>query len=155
MGLEQVIDLQNKIDIMKKYYFKGFSTMIASIYINSHVYIDNSTQEGKELILNELINIETLYTSILFQELDSNEDFAPLFVIRELLPKYAGLVRDFIENPADVVLKDIGQKTATLTAIGEVYRNNFNQRLDELRRIPGYENFNIFLVDYKGDEFVM
>ena len=88
-------------------------------------------------------------------ELDSNEDFAPLFVVRELLKLYTERTRKFLEEPEEDKFEPIKALQTAIGYVGEVYRDNLNRRLNELRQIPGYEDFRIHIVDYKGAHFVM
>jgi hypothetical protein len=156
MELEQrVEELKNRIDLMKRLYYKGFGNIVCGIFFNSDSYLTEPAEEYRNLILEELSMVEGHYATIPFSELDSNEDFAPLFVVRDLLPWYGKVVRKFLEEPTKEMIKEIGHRRTTICEVGEVYRENFNQRLDELRQIPGYENFRVILIDYKGHKFCM
>jgi len=156
MDLEhRVEELKSRIELMKKLYYKGFGNMVCGIYFNSDSYLTEPTEETRDLILEILSMVEGHYKTIPFKELDSNEDFAPLFVVRDLLPRYGKEVREFLEEPTNEAVKEISHDRTTIVSVGEVYRGNFIRRLDELRQLPGYENFGVVLVDYKGDKFGM
>lgn len=156
MDLEQrVKHLQDRIDLMKTCYMKGFGNIIVGIKINSYSYLKDRDEADKNLVLEELEMVEKHYATIPFDELDSNEDFAPLFVVRELLKLYSMRVRKLLEEPEEDKFGEIKSIQTAIGYTGEVYRGNFNRRLNELRIIPGYETFQLDIVDYKGAHFVM
>lgn len=148
-------ELIAEIEKMKKCYYKGFGNTICGIYFDAESYVKRPKRREKikPHMLEMLEEIENFYDSIPFDELDSNSDFAPLFVTRELLPEYSRKVRELVDKPTENLADYIGKRRTTIWEIGEIYRSNFNRKIKELREIPGYENYEIRIEDYKGDEF--
>ena len=143
--------LEDKINLMNKYYMKGFGNIVYGVLVNSAGYLNDG--EDRDLVLEELDMIEKHYASIDFEEHDSNSDFAPLFVTRDLLKLYCSDAREFLEKPDADKLEGIRTMQIALHYVGEVYRANLLKRLGELRKIEGYESFRLEQVDYKGAHF--
>ncbi len=154
---EQVEKLKEKIELMKRCYYKGFSNTICGISASAYAYVSypEERERIKPHILGMLEDIEKFYESVPFDQLDSNSDFAPLFVVRDLFPGYAENVRRLIDEPTKKLEEGISSTRTTICEVSEVYRANFKRRINELKQIPGHEDFHVILIDYKGRKYVM
>ena len=153
---EDVEKLKVRIELMKKCYFKGFGNLVYAVIVNCDNYLhEGREEESKRLVLQELDLVEGHYKTIPFEQLDSNSDFAPLFVVRDLLPPFGQNTRTFLDSPKEQALKELHSQMNVIGSVGELYCHNFQKRLGELRQIPGYEKFRVLLTDYKGCQFGM
>ena len=152
---EQVEKLKEKIELMKRCYYKGFLNTLCAISASAEMYVSCPEERRKHHILEMLEDIEKFYESMPFDQLDSNSDFAPLFAVRDLLPEYAENVRRLIDEPRKELKAGMMSTAIEIGKAGEVYRTNFKRTINELKQIPGYEDFHVVLTDYKGRKCVM
>lgn len=142
--------LTEKINLMKECYFKGFVGQMEGVRSNTeaYVYYPDVRDECKKDALKHLENIENTYKSLPFERLDL--DFAPLFAIKRLIPVYAEKVRRLLDEPTKDLADEVRSIGGCITEAGKIYRANFKKRIEELKQIPGYENFQFTLTDYNG-----
>jgi len=153
---EDVEKLKARIELMRKCYFKGFGNLVYAVVDNCDNYLHQGREEdSKRLVLQELDFVEEHYKTIPFEQLDSNSDFAPLFVVRDLLPPFGQNARRFLDSPEEQALKDLHFRMNAIGSVGELYRENFRRRLGELRQIKGFEDFRVSLTDYAGRQYGM
>ena len=91
------MDLQRKVELMKRYNFNGIGNAKDRIHLvlNLFGFGENSTERGEELLsrLQGIFSkIDGLYGTIDFDELErenaqKDNDFATLFRTREILPR--------------------------------------------------------------------
>jgi len=153
-----VEELKQRVETMRDCYFKGFGNAILGIQGKCEHYSNKPLipEDRAKFILEDLEMIEEHYRKIPFSKLNSNSDFAPLFVIKDLLGRFGEDVREFLKYPAKGErvnrIKNIG------TAIcwsGVVYKDNILRRVEELRTLPGNEDFRVRITDYRGIEFML
>ena len=147
--------LEDEVNLMKKLYFKGFGSLICAIFGKGEIYLRGKDGVWKDSALEILTKIEEHYQQIPFDILDSNSDFAPLFVVRDLLKDYGGLMREFFENPTEEKLERISSLRTSIGHVEGIYRKNFEQKLKELRSLPEYENHYLEIIDHEGKKFFM
>lgn len=148
--------LQERVELMRRCYFKEFTSTMVSITWGCGNYLDmKNGLDGRDM-LRKLDLIEGHYFEIPFDELDSNdEDFAPLFEVRGLLREYGELVRRFLNESSFEIHNELGDLQGEIADVGEHYRVNFQKRIGELRSISGYENYDVTLVRYDGQKYGM
>ena len=153
----QAKQLEDRINLMKKYYCKGFGDFIQGIFTNAENYVnyEDEREKAKDKMLNLLNFIEKFYENIPFKELNSDSDFAPLFVVKDLLNNLKGDIKEILKEPIERNIKKIESTGNTIVDVGRIYNNNLRKRIKELKEFPGYEDFHIILINYKGDKFMM
>ena len=154
---DQVEKLKEKIELMKRCYYKGFLNTLCAISASAEMYVSRpeDRERRKHHILEMLEETEKFYESMPFDQLDSNSDFAPLFAVRGLLPGYAENVRRLIDEPRKELEAGMKSTAIEISKSGEVYRANFRRTINKLKQIPGYEDFHIILTDHEGRKYVM
>lgn len=156
MTIENKVDeLERRIEKLKQYYHKGFVNILAGIMGNAENYINypEEREKPKKEMLSLYSEIEEFYQNIPFDGLNSNEDFAPLFVVRKLLPKFKTSLDKLLEQTEREVLEDLFILSKAMTNVGEVYRGNILGLIDEVRKVSGNEDYNVRIVDKHGREY--
>jgi hypothetical protein len=97
--------------------------------------------------------MEPLYDKIPFKDLEADNDFVPLLVIRDLFEVYARLTRSFLNDPQEEKFRDLNQLRCCILDYGEVYRRNIDRTLDELRQYPEYSNYNFTITNHQWNQF--
>ncbi len=164
MDLEQrAKELLETIDLMKRCYYKGLmnkpSILLADV--EKYVSFPKYREEIKPNLLGLLEQLGGLLETLPFDQIDSNSDFAPVFVMRALLDRYEEQARRTIEKAdasGDVVdaqlrsmLAGLSHISTAMNEVGEIYRVNLIRRIEELKKFPGYEDFEFVITNEGGD----
>ena len=159
MKLEQKIEeLKDRVDLMSQCYLKGFGNKLVSIagYANFYVDFPEKRDETKLYMLEALETLEKVeesYKSVPFDRLDSNSDFAPLFIVKDLLPQFSEKIRKVVDEPSEGIMDEICELQKVMWYVGEMYRENLKKRLNELKQLPGCEDFKFTVTDYEGNSW--
>jgi hypothetical protein len=144
------MELVERVELMVEVYCKGFGGSTAGIDGACQRYLrykPDNPEEYKEKVLLLLNHVENHYASLDFSKLDSNADFAPIFVVKELLLGFGRDVRRFLDDPSPELLSAIQERQHCIRDVGHIYAGNLSGKLSELRKISGYEDFHITFVD--------
>ena len=142
--------LERQVKLMSKYYCKGFGNTLLGVASKVIAYTDHpELRENIDLIdiYGELNKLEKYYLSIPFIELKSNADFAPLVLIRKLLDKLSKKVINGIDEPTEEAGKEVEKLRRDIWYLGEVYRTDLKEKIEELRKVPGYKAYRFNLKD--------
>ena len=115
-------ELLQKIDLMKRCYFKGFGNGITIIRCKCEYYLEHPNSGTKDTALEILSRLENNYKSIPFDMLESDEDFNPLFIVRDVLPVFSEKVREFFKNPGNELYEIIFDHGVTIHEDGILYK---------------------------------
>jgi hypothetical protein len=152
MDLEsRVEELKQELELMRVCYYKGYGGEIQKIFVKCDMHVrEPKNPYWKKTALNALERIENLYRKIPFEKLESNADFSSIFVTRDLLEKYGPIVRDFFSKNQEMVNDRITQLGTAIAEVGRIFQDKIDSRLKELRAIPGYEKYDVYIIDRKG-----
>ncbi len=140
-------ELEARVNKIAGYYLQGFVATVGGIHgwVGYFVRSNDATSLSKAMECYE--KIEGYYKQIPFEDLQCDEDLAPLFVIRRMLPRLKKQLEDitkYIEQDLGhaKTLADAAQRSCTgMAMVAETYRDGLNDALEELRKQPGYENY--------------
>lgn len=158
MKLEEKVErLKSDIELMKRFYYKGFGCLVSGIdaYFNIAATYNTTDEEIEEEISKTSEDIERFYDLIPFEELDSNPDFSPIIAVRGLLESYLADIKKALDRPDKKLAGRISERTKEICEYGKIYDANFKRKISELREIHGYENFKVEVIDHKGDVFIL
>jgi hypothetical protein len=151
MGLDETI-LNKKLVVLDlaRFYFKGFGNCLAGVLGNAEYYCRyNKEAACIEKSLKLIDMFDEFYAKIPFEQLEKNSDYAPLFVVRDLLPKVRVSLNGLVQNK-EHSFDDLKSLVNAVHEVGMIYRKKFDTLRFEIRSFPGEENFRIHVVDYKG-----
>ena len=155
MDLEsRVQDLKDEIELMRICYQKGFGCVPQIIAVKCEGYMNQpDNPHWKNSAMEVLERVEAHYRNIPFERIIANPNFSALFVCRDLLEKYGQFVREFFSTPQEETYDRIKQLGCAISEVGRVFQAKVNGKIDELRQIPGFEKYNVRVVDHQGNEF--
>jgi hypothetical protein len=155
MADEKVEELKARADLMGKCYMRGFGNCLAGISAAASNYVDfpNIRDESKNHALFFYSLIEAFYSRIVFEELEANKDFEPIFSARDLLSEYKSQLDLLFSDPTAEKRDRLYELNRSIIKTVEPYRWNFWGLTKEIRKILGNENFYVKVVDYQGVEW--
>jgi hypothetical protein len=156
MMLEDKVErLKGKVEMMTQCYFKGFGALNTSVASAAELYVRNVYGEEKAKKASEALGflekMTAFYETIPFQKLPPDEDYALLFVARDLLRMYDRDVRNCFTKPDEFIYNKVWRESQSIGIIGELFRDKFGAALTELRAVPGYETFTVQLRNHDGN----
>ena len=135
------MDLQRKLELMRKYHFDGFGNKIASL-LNSCALLTlegTTREEGEKYIgwiYDNFIQMQQRYVEINFEEIQTEmdktdfDDFATLFRTRDILPK--------LKNSIDKFSTFARNHNYNVSKKEQVYQELFG-RVDEIIQADNHE----------------
>jgi hypothetical protein len=135
--------LQEKIDSMRNYYKFGFEAKLVGIYRDCYLFQESHQEQYKEGALCALNRLQEVYSKIPLENLANNQDFAPLFVVRDLLALFSNAVSDFFKDASPSKYKVVNYFKKAIGCSGELYRNKLEGYIEELRSIKGFEKYQV------------
>jgi len=165
MGIETILEelqpnpLQVQVNRMKEtvremagYYYKGFGALVSGILANGELFLGE--QERNDLLEKSydwFSRVENFYSKIPFGLLQGREEFYPLFVVRDLLPKFRDSMDEIFKEKRKDVLRNFERIAQTIVDIGTLYRNKLEQLLEKIRLFPEEKDFKVAIPDQLKD----
>lgn len=149
MNLEaRAEELQEKIKLMNRCYLSGFVSRLLEIHLGTAFCrgLVNGGEDYKFGVITNLELLESYYDKIPFEEIGGNSDFKELFEVKSLLPEFRREICAFLENPSDALYDKINGVKYKIGRLGVGFKPRFIAYLDELRKIPGYEDYSAPIV---------
>jgi len=148
-------NLEAKIEKFRKYYFKGAGNLLFDIFIAAEAVLKFPDLRSKAL--EDIKKLQNSYfqnyPKVNFDEIRGDDDFTPLFVIKNLNCKFESKINEFVKEPSKNSKNEIRDYMVTIMHVSYLYRNSFKQALNEIRKIPRYENYNVSIIDWKGQKW--
>jgi hypothetical protein len=155
---EKARELISQVELDRARYFHGFGNASYKVFLNCAAMWKNDDKGEinfcKEVVFRNLKKIEEPYQDNHLLE-NGTPDQAPLAAIKYLLPFYHRLVYSFLQEPRKDLVNELGEVNCKLHDQGELYRQYISERLEQIRQIPGYEEFYIRLISDKNEEYFM
>ena len=147
----RMLELRQKAKEMARYYCKGLGNTLVTIAGFGADVLKNPENVPVDELYLYFDKIMRFYDNIPFDALQDNEAYAPLFVVRELLP--------FFKEAMDVVylqknergLKNLTHYDRVIREVGDVYRRNLRALLIEIKKFPEAQDFEVELIDLEGN----
>lgn len=158
MTEETLEELKDKAREMDRYYLKGIGNTFTGILYSAELYVISENEEEKEKASKDfktrLGKIEGFCKTIPFEDLHGEEEYYPLFVINQMLPRLKESLNDFLERDREYVLEKRGgffeKKIITAAELGALYHDNIKEVFEQIRSRPGGEDFEMENFDIKG-----
>src|SRR3989338_1356443 len=170
MGLEQELiqtkiittnpelqELIDRVNEMARYYYKGFGQVMNKMHTTADRFLRGkaSIRDFSET-LEYFKEIEELYLTIPFDDLNGKPEFYPLFNVRDILPIVRKHIGEILKGGSDSHLRynmrQIRSWDGTLSGLGELYRYKFEEVLDKIRTYPEAKDFHIEIQDRLKDK---
>ena len=134
--------MQETASEMARYFRRGFGSAVTNILATTSNREEGiATEEDVRIAYAMLENIEQLYATIPFTRLESQPNFYPIFVIRDLLPKLKQSMDNYFVKQSEISAYMILAYCHAIARTGEVYADNFR---DLLEKIKAQEQINWF-----------
>jgi hypothetical protein len=149
---ENTESLVEKVELIAKYYYKGFGASVCGIMDSVDAYLiinDKDKYQGRTLRLLEPIN--DFYQNIPFNELKT-EEFEPMHEINKLLPEFRNMIEKYFEKATKRRAKNIRKKGTQIIEAGRLYDDSLHSILKEIRTNREFKDFEVQIIDYDKQE---
>jgi|SRR3989339_172383 len=152
---DEIERLKQRAEHLGRYYCKGFGDCINFCTNLIDGAVVDSNPANIEKIADETREafglVTGFYSKIPFQELHGDEAFYPLFVARELVKRFeANMNAAFQSVPEQFHLDNAKGYGIALGFVGKIYRDSFEKSAQDVRKIPGQEDFRVVVMDWRG-----
>ena len=144
---ERAAELKRRIEGMDKYRFSGFGDDAKQLrrYINGAIRRNPILSKDMDGLRDCYTLLEMRYNAIPFSELAPSQDFAPLYVTRDLLSSLGETVnkidKEVFQGGREKHLSFASDLAAAVSAVSYLYGKKFYDYLRALRKMPGYEDY--------------
>ncbi len=151
--------LKQRAEFLSQFYIKGFTGVLQEIsgsyYAWSHYYdrLKNPREHYKKRVESACNTLEDCYSedNINLSGLEYDEDFAPLFMARLLIPKLLKTVRRNLEGNVEefdeISVRHLLMRTKR---VGNIYWGTYFGLIHKIWEISGKKDYWIPLVDVRG-----
>jgi hypothetical protein len=157
-NLEQrVEELKDRVEIIKKYYYKGFGAIVTGIVSKAEICLDRPEKRitTEHEVLELYSRLERFYQKIPLDKLEGNQDFAPLVVAYKMMPKLKWEIEEYFKKPDKWTLEKLLRASTSIVDVGMVYKGNLKNAIEEVRKTSGNETYTVELIDDNGNKFLM
>jgi len=149
-GTETLIE---KVELIAKYYYKGFGATMDGILDNIDAYTIFDCKEVYSERAYRLLNqISHFYKRIPFADINDPE-FYPLFVVNKILPQFKKGIEDYFDKPTERGKNTIRQQGESIVEVGRLYDDSLHSILKEIRVDLKYKDFRVRIIDDKNQEW--
>lgn len=139
----RLLELQERAREMARYYYDSFTGKLHAMRAGAEIYArTNNECEAAELFAC-LRNMEDFYAGIPFNDLQTREEFQPLFQVRKLLPELRNSLNNFVNEKTEQRKIEFNQRLHEIGQHGGVYRVTLTKILEEIRKFPEGKDFQL------------
>lgn len=151
---QSVEEMKARAEEMARYYCKGFVTALHLVVQDTEHYLDKLNPKYREKAQEGFIRVVGFYDGIPFEELPADEDFSPLLVVRELLPRFKESLDWTLHGENEEInLRAMSDLAIAIKFVGQVYDLRLEKLVREIRKDPGQKGFTIEFSDLYGNRF--
>ena len=151
-----LLELQERAREMVKYYGKGMGALLVGIKGDAENVLDSPTlAKTKKTRAYEFLEIIEDFYSKIPKVLPTHPDYAPLEVVRRLLPRFRTSIDFFYRSPTKEYFNKINALAQTIMYVGGVYRESITNLLNQINTFPNSGEFKVHLVDIHGMDWGM
>jgi hypothetical protein len=148
-----VLEKKLKTIDLARYYFKGFGTRLASATHAAEIGYRGSLEmrdSARRDCIAAVELLERLYGTIPFESIKGKSEYAPLFVMKDLLAEYKSAVLFLFSDGSERAYGRVRSLTFAIHEVGMVYRRGLEGMLNDIRSVSGEDDFRVRVVDQKG-----
>ncbi len=151
----ELAELQRRAIRIAKYYHKGFGGLngLDGILSLSEAYLllSDKKERRKEGAYEILHDIEQIYSSIPFAELEGQPEFEPLFKVRPLIVVLRGTMDRFFDDPKREHFENLKMLLKQIAEEGRPYFKTLLDLTTKIRTFPEASDFRVNIPDkYSG-----
>lgn len=136
-----------------RYYCKGFGNSLDGINTFAEAYLHLRDPEVQQRQVGfahkEFSRTDGFYDKIPFDTLQG-EVFAPLFVVRRMLPVYRGIFNQIVATRSEPQFKRLTDYSVAIVEVGRLYESSFAEALVLARSFPEGKDFVVNVTALDG-----
>ena len=142
--------LIEKVELIAKYYYKGFGASIDGIVdtIDAYLIFDDKKKYSERTY--KLLNpLSEFYDKIPFNDLNA-EEFYPLNVVNRLLGKFKDRIDEYLVNPTNTSKAIIRKQGDSIIEVGRLYDDSLHSILNKIRTDRSFKDYRVKIIDDKN-----